>query len=269
MADAPAKKKGGKKVLGQSYLAWGLELGGAVVAYILWKRYSAGQAAAALDAQTAGGGNGAGNVGGTTTSTSGQQSFTSLASWEQAAMSLMSSSALKPADALNALTDWLGGSCVDQTAYTALGNAVSTLGIPPGFGYGVPKLSVCPSHAKKPKTAHKHHTHTHTGSTGSTTHTGSTGSTLTNLTSQVSSTALQDATTGTAASAGSMSASLANQVLAAAKAAGLISSSVTSNQAYYDQPKSTQEAISAAAQEALAEYYANPTAANAKRAGII
>ena len=260
MADAPAKKKGGKKVLGQSYLAWGLELGGAVVAYILWKRYSAGQAAAALDAQTAGGGNGAGNVGGTTTSTSGQQSFTSLASWEQAAMSLMSSSALKPADALNALTDWLGGSCVDQTAYTALGNAVSTLGIPPGFGYGVPKLSVCPSHAKKPKTAHKHHTHTHTGSTGST---------LTNLTSQVSSTALQDATTGTAASAGSMSASLADQVLAAAKAAGLTSSSVTSNQAYYDQPKSTQEAISAAAQEALAEYYANPTAANAKRAGII
>lgn len=237
MADAPAKKKGGKKVLGQSYLAWGLELGGAVVAYILWKRYSAGQAAAALDAQTAGGGNGAGNVGGTTTSTSGQQSFTSLASWEQAAMSLMSSSALKPADALNALTDWLGGSCVDQTAYTALGNAVSTLGIPPGFGYGVPKLSVCPSHAKKPKTAHKHH-----------------GATTASTPFTVSPASAQASTSGNAA--GTLSLQSAKTIISKALSGGYVSPGpsynpgfTTTDASYWSLPLAQREAISAAAQE--------------------
>jgi hypothetical protein len=157
----PAPKKGkGKVYLGLKPWEWAAALAGAVVAYIIYKRMSASSAANSLNAQTAGPGNGAGNIGGSSGSSGSSSStptFTDLASWEQAALSAMSSSTLKPADALNSITSWLSGGCVDQAAYNALGNAITTLGIPPGFGYGVPTLSVCPTHAKKAPVKHHHH----------------------------------------------------------------------------------------------------------------
>ena len=174
----PAPKKGkGKVYLGLKPWEWAAALAGAVVAYIIYKRMSASSAANSLNAQTAGPGNGAGNIGGSSGSSGSSSStptFTDLASWEQAALSAMSSSTLKPADALNSITSWLNGSCVDQAAYNALGNAITTLGIPPGFGYGVPTLSVCPSQtAKTTKTSSS--SSSSTGSTGSTSSGSSTG----------------------------------------------------------------------------------------------
>jgi hypothetical protein len=39
----------------------------------------------------------------------------------------------------------VNGGCVSAQGYNAIGNAISTIGLPPGFGTGLPTLTACPT----------------------------------------------------------------------------------------------------------------------------
>src|SRR5580698_8280625 len=142
MADAPnpTKKKG--EVFGLPWWGWVAALGGAVVVYVLYKRHEANVAAADQTASTA-------TTGGSTIPdgqpvTTTAATYDTLESWEAAALSAMTGNGLNAADALNGITDWLNGSCVDQSQYSGLSSILETVGLPPGFS-SLPTLSVCTS----------------------------------------------------------------------------------------------------------------------------
>lgn len=142
MAKAAGKKINTKKTL--------LIVGGAVATYLLYRLYESRKGGAAASGSASyvpavmpgsgaststGSGSGSGAPAG---------SFATLADWEQAVLSSISGK-LGAAQGLNAIGSWLNGNCVSAAAYSALGLAVEQHGLPPGFGYGVPTLSVCPS----------------------------------------------------------------------------------------------------------------------------
>lgn len=75
-------------------------------------------------------------------SSGGLPVFSSLAAWQQAAISAMAGGSLSPADALNGITDWISGQCVTAAQYSGISSIIETVGLPPGFST-VPVLSVC------------------------------------------------------------------------------------------------------------------------------
>ena len=152
-AKAPSGGSSGlKKRIGPlSVGGWAASLGGALVLYILLRRYEASKAASSA---AAGGGTGADvlTAGGTVptslsqTGTTGGAPFSSYAGWLTAALAQMtSSSGLDAGTALNAINDWLNGQCVSQQGYTAITSAIASesIGLPPGWGTNLPNLTVC------------------------------------------------------------------------------------------------------------------------------
>jgi len=147
---ADAKKKSGGKGLGKRagplpIWGWAAVAAGSFVAYRFIK---ARNSANAVLAST-------GTTGGTTIPadlssvgsaiSTGAGSFSSMAAWEQAAITYLTGNGLAPTDALNAISAYTSGSCVDQSAYNALAGAISSssVGLPPGFTSPAP-LTVCP-----------------------------------------------------------------------------------------------------------------------------
>lgn len=49
------------------------------------------------------------------------------------------------ADAYNAITDWVNGSCIPATAVSGVSEALNSVGLPPGFGGSLPPITACPS----------------------------------------------------------------------------------------------------------------------------
>jgi hypothetical protein len=137
MANALTKKLGP-----QPRWVWGAELVGAFVLYRYIKARRA--ASSGLTTITAtpltGGSTIPTDVGGPTQT---GPTFSSLAQWEQAALGSMPGVGYSPTQALNDLGAWLNGSCVSAAGYTAIGNAIATQGLPPGFSTALPTLSVC------------------------------------------------------------------------------------------------------------------------------
>lgn len=146
MADAPAPKHKEKgKILGMSYLTVGLSAAGLLVAYYLYRRMQASNAASAAQQSTGLAGGNTVPSGQTSGGTSSLPSFSSFSQWEQAALSGMTKPGYTASQALNDLVAWVSGQCVSSAGYTAIGNAVTTQGLPPGFGTSLPPLTVCKS----------------------------------------------------------------------------------------------------------------------------
>jgi hypothetical protein len=81
--------------------------------------------------------------------TTGAGSFSSIAEWQQAALTFLTGNGLDANDALNAISAYSNGNCVSQAAYNALGAALtsSSVGLPPGLSAGT--LSVCPNYSNE------------------------------------------------------------------------------------------------------------------------
>lgn len=137
MPDAPAATHGKLKPW-----QYGAALGGAVIVYVLYKRMQASSAATAATGLT----------GGTTipdnSTTNAPISSTTLpatlSEWISAVVSGVSGPTYSPTQALNDVESWFSGQCVSSGGYNAIGSAIDTLGLPPGYNTGVPSLSVCP-----------------------------------------------------------------------------------------------------------------------------
>lgn len=146
MAEAKPAKKGGnpltKKAGPLPVWGWAAVGGGLWLALRFISSRRAASSAAAGSALSGGttipAGQGQGNAGGLPT-------FSSTGAWEQAAIAAMANGQLNPADALNGLTDWLNGQCVTAAQYSGISSIIETVGLPPGYGTGIPALSVCGS----------------------------------------------------------------------------------------------------------------------------
>jgi hypothetical protein len=151
-SDGGDSAKGLKRPLGPLTLGgWLLAGGGAVVVWILWRRYEADKAANAA----AGGGTGPGlltGAGGTIptpgagTVTGNVAPFSSYSDWLQATVDqIVSGGGIDAGQALDAITTWLGGGCVSKSQYSAISNVLSStsIGLPPGWGTSIPPLTVC------------------------------------------------------------------------------------------------------------------------------
>jgi hypothetical protein len=75
-------------------------------------------------------------------STSGPPGFSTLAQWEEAALSSIVSPSYGAAPAFNDLSAWLNGNCVTQAGYNAIGQFLISGGLPPGYSIP-PALTVC------------------------------------------------------------------------------------------------------------------------------
>lgn len=119
-------------------------LGGAVVVYVVYQRAKNTAATTAAsgtsDANTVPGGNT------TTTSTDSTSAAlpATLEAWIQAVISGTSGANYSPSQSLNDVESWLSGQCVSAQGFSAIGSAIETLGLPPGYNTGVSPLSVCP-----------------------------------------------------------------------------------------------------------------------------
>jgi hypothetical protein len=138
--DAKPKAGAKKKILGLSPYAWaGIVAGGGGILWYLKKR-SASTAAAAASGTTDANTVPAGDSASSTSSTEP----TTLADWIDDALSSSTNATYTNSDLLNDINDWLGGQCVSSQGFTAIGNLVDTLGVPPGYST-TPSLSVCAS----------------------------------------------------------------------------------------------------------------------------
>jgi hypothetical protein len=161
MADAP-KKSGGANALTKKagpLPRWGwVAVGGG--AYLVYRFLKARSAAASNTAAS-------GTTGGTlipndiglpsTSTAAGQGSFSSVASWTQAALDFGSSNGLDPGTAFNQIQAYLNGNCVSQAGYNFLSSAFAntSIGLPPAaFSTAqLPTLSVCPAPQQTPTTS--------------------------------------------------------------------------------------------------------------------
>lgn len=134
-----------KEAGGQPVWAWGAELVGAFIVFRWWKNRQAANAANAVTAiPSSVGPPGAGGGGATGTGVTAPQNW---AGWLQQALSSATGPGYGPSAAYNDFAQWIQGGCVSSTGFTAIGNAISTLGLPPGFGSGVPAITVCSSNS--------------------------------------------------------------------------------------------------------------------------
>jgi len=151
MAEKSAGKGISKKLGPLPYWGWGLAAVGGYLGYRYLKAREAASAATVASGTTGGTTIPTGTVqtSGSTTGLAG--TFTSLAAWEQAALTYLTGNGVDPGDALNGVTSWLNGNCVSQEVYNQLSGALtsSSVGLPPGFST-VPTLSVCPSTSQNP-----------------------------------------------------------------------------------------------------------------------
>ena len=151
MAEKSAGKGISKKLGPLPYWGWGLAAVGGYLGYRYLKAREAADAATVASGTTGGTTIPTGTVqtSGSTTGLAG--TFTSLAAWEQAALTYLTGNGVDPGDALNGVSSWLNGNCVSQTIYNQLSGALtsSSVGLPPGFST-VPTLSVCPSTSQNP-----------------------------------------------------------------------------------------------------------------------
>lgn len=137
--DAP---KSSKKYLGLSPITWLLIAGGGIAAFVTYRKYESGVAASNANATS----DGQTTPGNSTTSgavSSGGSAPATLAEWAQAFISGATTASYSASQALNDYSAWLNGSCVSQAGYNAIGNAIVTLGTPPGYNGALPSLSVC------------------------------------------------------------------------------------------------------------------------------
>lgn len=136
---APEAKGKGKKILGLNPLAWaGIGVGGIGIVYYLHKRSTAAAAAAATGLTDANTAPAADSTSATTTPPA------TLAAWINDALGTSTTATYTNTNLLNDINEWLGGNCVSAAGYSAIGNLVSTLGVPPGYST-TPTLSVCSS----------------------------------------------------------------------------------------------------------------------------
>lgn len=141
MADNALTKKLGP----QPRWAWVAE---GLAAFLLYRFYKARRASSGLTSLTA-----TPLTGGSTipagqssgSSASGTPAYSTLSAWITAALAEVATTpGYSNTAALNDLTSWLNGSCVSAAGFTAIGNAIMSIGLPPGFSTP-PTLSVCPS----------------------------------------------------------------------------------------------------------------------------
>lgn len=139
MADAPAKKKKGKKIGPLTPVGWGAVAVGVFGVYWYIKKRAAATSSTAASGTTGGTTIPAGTTGTSTV-------YSTLADYEQALISALTGSGLGGADALNGVTNWLNGNCVSSAQYNGISAAISqgSIGLPPGFS-SIPTLSVCSS----------------------------------------------------------------------------------------------------------------------------
>lgn len=105
---------------------------GVVAVFFLYRWYTSSVAAGASAAAT-GTSDGQTTPGDTTVNGAMSTSTpTDLAGWIQTAIGAMTSGSYSTADALNDLTAWQNGSCVSSAGAKAIGNVVTTLGLPTG-----------------------------------------------------------------------------------------------------------------------------------------
>jgi hypothetical protein len=142
----PPAKKARKRYGPFTVVGWAGIAGGTVAVYLIYKRYRAGQSSAAQAALSGGSTIPAGTA---TTSPAGT-SLTSWAAWEEAAVAMMIGAKYSPTQALNDLQNWIQGGCVSSTGYNAIGQAIATLGVPPGLGTSLPTLVACPTNQQQP-----------------------------------------------------------------------------------------------------------------------
>jgi hypothetical protein len=140
MADAPAtkKKKGsGKKFLGLGAMTWGIVGVGAVGLWYFIRKYEADKTAAAATGTTDGQ-----TTPGSSTGTTTAALPTTLSAWYNDVLAALTTGTYTSSDLLNDLNSWFSGQCVSAQGYTAIGQAVSEFGVPPGYST-TPTLSVC------------------------------------------------------------------------------------------------------------------------------
>lgn len=133
-----------KKLGPQPRWAWGAEaVGGFLLFRFIRARRSSSSGLQSLTATPLTGGSTIPPGGGTTTTQA--PTYSTLAQWITAALGEVSTTpGYSNTAALNDLTSWLNGSCVSAAGFTAIGNAIMSIGLPPGFSTP-PTLTVCPS----------------------------------------------------------------------------------------------------------------------------
>lgn len=152
MADEGDGGKGlGKKLGPLKVWQWVAAAGGTFLGVRWWRNRQAANAAASSTGTTAG------LPGAFSTTTNGSSSTTPAAApttwqgWLQQALdNFQGSPSYSQAAFYNDALAWINGSCVTQTGYSALSNALATLGIPPGFGSALPALTVCSTSTTPP-----------------------------------------------------------------------------------------------------------------------
>jgi hypothetical protein len=133
MADTPKKKTG---LQPRTYV---LIVGGSIGVYLIY-RYLSDRSAAAAQTATSGGT----TIPTDTTTGTSTAAPASLAAWIQTVLGGANyTSKYSNSNLYNDIQAWLNGNCVSAAGFTILGNAITTLGLPPGYA-SAPPLSVCP-----------------------------------------------------------------------------------------------------------------------------
>jgi hypothetical protein len=132
-----------------SFLGWMGVLAGTGLVYYIYKRYQADQTTAATTAATTTSqpidtaNTGTGTTSGTAP-TASTTTYPDVGSWLDAVITGLEGQGVDGATAYNAGLSWINGNCVSSKVYTALGQVIPTVGLPPGYGSASPVLSVCP-----------------------------------------------------------------------------------------------------------------------------
>ncbi len=129
------------------WLLSGLGIGAAYYIYSRIKNSSSAALPASATGVNTAGGTIPGNSITSSAAGSGLPVFSSIGDWMNSAIPSMTSAGLDPQSALNAINDWLNGSCISQAGYNALGSVLTSQGLPPGYSTQLPPLSVCATSA--------------------------------------------------------------------------------------------------------------------------
>jgi hypothetical protein len=130
-----------KEAAGQPVWAWGAEIVGAYLVYRWWRnRQAANAATAALGTTSGPPPTSSGDTGTGSTAASSPQSWTD---WLNQFLHTAPTAGYSSSQAFNDATAWINGGCVSAQGYAPLSNALQTIGLPPGFGTGLPPIKLC------------------------------------------------------------------------------------------------------------------------------
>jgi hypothetical protein len=129
----------------------------ALAAYVVYRWYQSRQASSAATAALGTTSGLPSTSAGTDTGASTQTTPQSWAQWLHEALSAATNAGLSPTQAYNDFTQWINGGCVSSQGAGAIGNAIQTLGLPPGFGIP-PAISICVSNSNGGTSAPGTHT---------------------------------------------------------------------------------------------------------------